>query len=80
MRLINGLPDLKKAPHFSLLVPCYNAAAYIDGFFENILKLHIPFDEMIFYDDASTDATAQMIRSKGYRVLTAFISMISMMR
>ena len=59
-----------KAPvSFSLLVPCYNGEKYIDSFLENFSKLSTPFDEILFYDDASTDNSAQIIQSKGYRLI-----------
>ena len=54
---------------FSLLVPCYNAEKYIDSFLGNFSKLSMPFDEVIFYDDASTDQTAQIIKSRGYQLI-----------
>lgn len=56
-------------PGFSLLVPCYNAEKYIDGFLENISALIKPFDEVIFYDDASADGTYEILVSKGCSVI-----------
>jgi glycosyltransferase involved in cell wall biosynthesis len=55
--------------NYSLLVPCYNAQTYIDAFIANLLKLQRPFDEVIFYDDASTDATLQTIKKHGFAVI-----------
>jgi glycosyltransferase involved in cell wall biosynthesis len=54
---------------FALLVPCYNAAAYIDPFLDNLSKLDTSFDEIIFYDDASTDNTYQLLLAKGNIVI-----------
>jgi glycosyltransferase involved in cell wall biosynthesis len=54
---------------YALLVPCYNAQNYIDSFLKNLSKLTITFDEVIFYDDASTDNTLQALESKGIRVI-----------
>lgn len=54
---------------FSLLVPCYNAQKYIDTFLTNLGALQTPFNEVIFYDDASTDNTLQILRSKGLNVI-----------
>jgi glycosyltransferase involved in cell wall biosynthesis len=54
---------------YSLLVPCYNAEKYVDSFLENISKLSVRFDEIIFYDDASTDNTARLLKSKGYNLI-----------
>jgi len=54
---------------FSLLVPCYNAEKYIPTFIENIEKQERKFDEIIFYDDASTDNTADILIKSGYNVI-----------
>ncbi|TCD07727.1 glycosyltransferase family 2 protein [Pedobacter frigidisoli] len=54
---------------YALLVPCYNAAPYIHGFLENIAKLAKPFDEIIFYDDASEDDTFKILIDEGHTVL-----------
>lgn len=59
---------------YSLLVPCYNAHSYIDGFIENIAALLIPFDEVLFYDDGSTDTTAEILLSKGLNVIKGGIN------
>ena len=65
---------MKSSLSFSLLIPCYNAEKYIDSFLENFSKLSIPFDEVIFYNDASTDRTAQIIKSKGYKLIEGKIN------
>ena len=44
-----------------LLVPCFNAERYIEAFIKNISQLFIPFDEVLFYDDGSTDGTAKLL-------------------
>jgi len=60
----------KTAPiTFSLLVPCYNAEKYVNNFIDNISKLSKPFNEVIFYDDASTDKTAELLQFKGLNVI-----------
>lgn len=66
---------MSKANQFALLVPCYNAAKYIDSFIENINSLDKSFDEIIFYDDASTDQTYDILVSKGYQVLRGIENM-----
>ena len=53
-----------------MLVPCFNAANYIDRFLRNLSLLDRPFDEVLFYDDASTDQTRSLLMSKGYRVIS----------
>ena len=59
---------------YSLLVPCYNATNFISGFLENLEKLTLPFDEVIFYDDASTDDTANILLALGYHVIQGTIN------
>lgn len=59
---------------YALLVPCYNAEKFIDSFLSNINKLTKPFDETIFYDDASTDNTYQLLKSKGCTVVKGDIN------
>ncbi|WP_439697066.1 glycosyltransferase family 2 protein [Mucilaginibacter sp. AW1-7] len=53
----------------ALLVPCFNAARYIGQFLQNLSALHRPFDEVIFFDDASTDGTAELLTARGFRVI-----------
>lgn len=49
----------------ALLVPCYNAAAYVDDFIRNMAQQTHPFDEILFYDDGSTDDTVARLRRWG---------------
>lgn len=58
----------------SLLIPCYNAAAYIKPFLEHVAKLKQSFNEVIFYDDASTDNSAGLLTSKGFKVIRGEIN------
>lgn len=60
---------------FGLLVPCYNAAAFIPDFLKNVQEQHKQFDEIIFYDDASTDETVDLLRKSNYRVINAGVNM-----
>jgi len=53
----------------ALLIPCYNAASYLPELFEGIRKQSRPFDEVICYDDGSTDDTANVASSLGAKVL-----------
>jgi glycosyltransferase involved in cell wall biosynthesis len=53
-------------PTVSLLVPCYNAEDYILDFIESMSRQTIPFDEVLFYDDASTDSTAEILRQRNF--------------
>ncbi len=53
-------------PTVSLLVPCFNAEAYILDFIKNISCQTIPFDEILFYDDASTDCTTKLLSQQNF--------------
>jgi glycosyltransferase involved in cell wall biosynthesis len=59
------------APRVSLLVPCRNAAGYLPRLFEGVQSQTRPFDEILCYDDRSTDDTVAVARSFGARVLPA---------
>ncbi|RWU08604.1 glycosyltransferase family 2 protein [Pedobacter chitinilyticus] len=58
----------------SILIPCYNAAAFLPELFEGISKQTCPFDEIICYDDCSTDDTANVARRLGAKVLVGKIN------
>lgn len=47
----------------SLLVPCFNASKYIAVFLEHVAGLG--FDEVIFYNDGSTDDTLELLEKSG---------------
>ena len=53
-------------PTVSLLVPCYNAESYIADFIANMSQQTVPFDEVLFYDDASSDRTAELLRQQSF--------------
>lgn len=53
----------------SLLVPCYNAEKYVLDFLKNIATLSQKFDEVIFYDDASTDKTVEILKNNNCYVI-----------
>jgi hypothetical protein len=48
---------------FSLLCPTYNHEGYVRGFIESVLAQSEGDFELIFVDDASTDATASLIET-----------------
>lgn len=53
----------------SLLVPVYNGEKYILPFLSNISALLKPFDEILFYDDASTDNSVQILKENQQTVI-----------
>lgn len=53
----------------ALLVPCHNAAAFLPRLFATVAAQTRPFDEIICYDDASTDDTAAVAARLGARVV-----------
>ena len=57
------------SPTCSLLVPCHNAAAHLPRLWETVRAQAKPFDELICYDDASTDRTADVARTLGATVI-----------
>jgi glycosyltransferase involved in cell wall biosynthesis len=56
-------------PKVSLLVPCFNAASFLPRFSLALSAMTVRFDEVIAYDDGSTDDTVAMLRSLGWRVV-----------
>jgi glycosyltransferase involved in cell wall biosynthesis len=53
----------------SLLIPAYNAAAYLPSLIEQARQQRRPFDAILVYDDGSTDATARVARDHGAQVM-----------
>lgn len=53
----------------SLLIPCHNAAQYLPRLWETIRSQTIPFDEILCYDDGSTDNTAEIAEQLGATVI-----------
>jgi glycosyltransferase involved in cell wall biosynthesis len=61
----------KASCKLSLLVPCYNAENYIEDFLRHLDDLSVSFDEVIFYNDGSTDNTLQILKNSGHRYITS---------
>ena len=57
---------MSSKPTVSLLVPCYNAESYITDFIDNMSRQTIPFDEVLFYDDGSSDRTAELLSQQNF--------------
>lgn len=57
------------SPKSALLIPCYNAERFLPMFIEEIRALDPGFDEVLLYDDASTDQTASIARKMGLTII-----------
>ncbi len=58
--------------NISLLVPCFNGSKYIDGFLKHIADLG--FDEVIFYNDGSTDNTLELLENSGHTFISSAVN------
>jgi glycosyltransferase involved in cell wall biosynthesis len=50
----------------SLLVPVFNGENYLKNFFNNVHLLNGTFDEIIFFNDGSTDSSLEILKASGY--------------
>ena len=53
----------------ALLIPCYNAHRFLPRLRAQVDRLQPAFDEVLLADDASTDDTAALATSLGFRIL-----------
>ena len=53
----------------ALCIPAYNAAAYLPRLLGSAAAQTVPFDEILVYDDCSTDDTAAVAEAHGARVV-----------
>jgi glycosyltransferase involved in cell wall biosynthesis len=53
----------------ALCVPAYNAEGYLPRLLASARRQSVPFDEILVYDDASTDRTAEVATAMGARVI-----------
>jgi len=53
----------------ALLIPCYNAAPFLADLLDGAKAQTVPFDEILCYDDGSTDDTAAYARRLGATVI-----------
>jgi glycosyltransferase involved in cell wall biosynthesis len=53
----------------SLLIPCYNGARFLPRLAESVRAQTRPFDEILCYDDGSTDASVAVARELGFTVI-----------
>lgn len=61
-------------PSISLLIPCYNAAKSLHLLLNDVLQQTIAFSEIIVYDDASTDNSAEIANQYGCQVIEGEIN------
>lgn len=70
---MNALP--RSAPYFSLIIPAYNEEAYLPELLDSVSAARARYEggpediEIVVVDNASTDATAELARSSGCRVV-----------
>jgi glycosyltransferase involved in cell wall biosynthesis len=70
---MNALPD--RGPRFSLIIPAYNEEAYLPVLLDSVSAARARYEggpddiEVVVADNASTDATADLARSGGCRVV-----------
>lgn len=57
------------SPTLSLCVPAYNAARTLPRLLASAAAQTVPFDEILVYDDCSTDDTAAVAEAHGARVI-----------
>lgn len=55
-------------PRFSVIIPAYNAEAFLARAIESVLAQTWPAHEILVVDDGSTDATAEVVAKFGDRV------------
>lgn len=53
----------------SLCIPAYNAEGHLPRLLASARRQTVPFDEVLVYDDASTDRTAEVAEATGARVI-----------
>lgn len=58
----------------AICIPAYNAAWCLPRLLRSALKQTIPFDEILVYNDCSSDETTQVAESYGAKVITGHIN------
>jgi len=53
----------------ALCIPAYNAASYLPRLLESAISQQVPFDEILVYDDCSTDETIQVAAKYGIQII-----------
>jgi glycosyltransferase involved in cell wall biosynthesis len=58
----------------ALCIPAYNAEAYLPRLLQSAKRQLIPFDEILVYNDCSTDATAYVAEMNGAKVVNGDVN------
>ncbi|SDJ31188.1 Glycosyl transferase family 2 [Pedobacter sp. ok626] len=58
----------------ALCIPAYNAESYLPRLLKSANTQQIPFDEILVYDDCSTDKTAEIAAQYGAKVISGSIN------
>ncbi len=58
------------SPSLSLCIPAYNASDHLPRLLKSAQEQTVDFDEILVYDDCSTDNTAEVARSYGASVIS----------
>lgn len=58
-------PSTDSTPAFSIVIPAYNVAGYIDETIQSVLRQTVQDWELIVVDDGSTDDTAERVKAVG---------------
>lgn len=58
----------------ALCIPAYNAAAHLPRLLQSAKDQRIPFDEILVYDDSSTDDTTKIAEQYGATVITGNVN------
>lgn len=59
-----------QSPTLALCIPAYNAAGHLPRLLESAEEQTEPFDQVLVYDDCSTDNTAEIAQSYGATVIS----------
>lgn len=68
------------SPLVSVVTPCFNGAAYLDGYFSGLLSQTYRNIEVVFVNDGSTDSTEQVFRSFEPRLRERFMGRVIYIR
>jgi glycosyltransferase involved in cell wall biosynthesis len=58
---MSPLQNIAAAPPISVVIPCYNARAYIGATLRSVMAQQLPDLEIIVVDDGSTDGSAEFV-------------------